>query len=58
MRRLTSLEPEHVTAAKKYICDVINVLMMKKNTFLIDEKMKMLYKFKSATIMFAIKVYK
>ena len=30
MRRLTSLEPEHVTAAKKYICDGRNVLMMKE----------------------------
>ena len=30
MRRLTSLEPEHVTAAKKYICDGINVIVMKE----------------------------
>ena len=30
MRRLTSLEPEHATAAKKYICDGRNVLMMKE----------------------------
>ena len=30
MRRLTSLEPEHVTAAKKYICDGRNVFMTKE----------------------------
>ena len=30
MRRLTSLEPEHVTAAKKYICD-------RRNTFVIEK---------------------
>ena len=60
MRRLTSLEPEHVTAAKKYICEG-------KNTFVKEEihlrwkrssNNENLYKFKSATIMFAIKVQK
>ena len=46
MRRLTSLEPEHATAAKKYICDGRNVLMMKEIHF---DRWKVWKKWKGCT---------